>query len=77
MAMLQLKRLPDDLHAALRERAEAEDLSMSDFVIRLLRAELAVPSRRAWLDDVASHRPEEPLGLDIEQVMDDVRESER
>lgn len=34
--MLQVRNLPDDVHARLKERAAAEHLSLSDYVARQL-----------------------------------------
>lgn len=34
--MLQVRNLPDDVHARLKERAEAERMSLSDYVAREL-----------------------------------------
>lgn len=34
--MLQVRNLPDDVHARLKERAAAERLSLSDYVAREL-----------------------------------------
>ena len=72
MATLQVKRLPDEVHAALKQRAQAEGLSMSDLVTQILRRDLALPSVARWLQAV----PGEPAGheVDIEELMDDVRD---
>ena len=52
MATLQVKNLPDDLHAQLRARANEEGTTLSELVTRLLRRELAVPSMRRWLTEL-------------------------
>lgn len=49
MGMLQVKNLPDDLHAELAARAKAEHTSMSEWVTRLLRRELSRPSVSDWV----------------------------
>lgn len=49
MGMLQVKNLPDDLHAGLASRARAEGVSMSEYVTRLLRRDLAHPTVTEWL----------------------------
>lgn len=36
--MLQVRNLPDDVHARLKERAAAERMSLSDYVARELEA---------------------------------------
>ncbi|MDM4763192.1 hypothetical protein QT381_09240 [Galbitalea sp. SE-J8] len=45
MAILQIKRLPDEVHAALAVRARAEGTTMSE-----LAAEEAESAMRAWLE---------------------------
>jgi plasmid stability protein len=49
MAAIQVKNLPDDLHEALRRRAAAEGISLSELVTRTLRREAALPSLDEWL----------------------------
>jgi plasmid stability protein len=43
--MLQVRHVPDDLHATLRERAAANGLSLSEFVLRELQAVAVRPSK--------------------------------
>lgn len=43
--MLQVRHVPDELHAALRSRAAASGLSLSEFVLRELQAVAARPSQ--------------------------------
>jgi len=43
--MLQVRNVPDDLHAALRARAAASGLSLSEYVLRELRVLAARPSK--------------------------------
>jgi antitoxin FitA len=71
MATLQVKDLPDDLHAALRRRAAEEGTTLSALVTRLLRRELALPSTAAWLDELR-RRPVHPP-VDVVEVLDAVR----
>ena len=49
MAHLQIKNIPPHLHQALRERAELENMTMSDYVIDILQRDLDLPSPRQWL----------------------------
>ncbi len=49
MANLQIKDLPDDVHDELRRRAHMAGGSMRDYVLRLILADQAVPSREEWL----------------------------
>lgn len=49
MSTLQVKNLPDPLHAELRRRASAEGTTISELVTRMLRRELSRPSQADWL----------------------------
>ena len=44
MATLQIRNFPDDLKERLRARAERVDLTMSDYVIQLVRTEVERPT---------------------------------
>ena len=43
--MLQVRHVPDELHAVLRERAAENGLSLSEYVLRELQAVAARPSK--------------------------------
>lgn len=73
MGMLQVKNLPDGLHAALAARAKAEHTSMSEWVIRLLRRELSRPSVSEWVADLRS-RSYEPRDIDSAEAVRGARE---
>lgn len=49
MSTLQVKNLPEELHAALAARAKSEGVTMSEFVTRALHKELSRPSMADWL----------------------------
>lgn len=70
MANLQVKRVPDDLYAAAKARAASEGISLSELVIRLIKIETARPSMAEWLASVPRG---EPIEVDIEALMDEVR----
>jgi len=72
MASLQVKNLPDELHAALRERAEREGTTLSELVTRALRREVALPSMADWLGDLGRLEPVDP-GVDVPRLLDEVR----
>lgn len=44
MSTLQIRNFPDDLKEQLRERAHRADLTMSDYVIQRVRAEVRRPT---------------------------------
>lgn len=52
MGAIQVKNVPEELHAALRARAAAEGVDLQDYILGVLRRDLAVPSQRDWLDDL-------------------------
>jgi antitoxin FitA len=57
MSFIQVKHVPPALHAAVRERAAEEGMTVSDYVLDLLRRDLSLPSRRQWLARVANRQP--------------------
>ncbi|HET6952765.1 MAG TPA: hypothetical protein VFI47_20455 [Acidimicrobiales bacterium] len=52
MAVIQIRNMPDDLKERLRERARSADLTMSDYVIRLVREDLDKLTMDEWLERV-------------------------
>jgi plasmid stability protein len=49
MVNLQIRDVPDDIHAELRRRARASGRSLREYVLELLRADQALPTREEWL----------------------------
>lgn len=49
MANLQIKNIPEDIHAELRRRAQLEDTTVRDYVLGLLRHDQRLPARADWL----------------------------
>ena len=72
VATLQVKNLPDELHAGLRERASREGLTMSDYVTRLVRRDLRRPAMNEWLDSQLTRPTREDV--DAVAVLDEVRD---
>ena len=72
MANLQVKNVPADLHAELRDRAAREGTTLSELVTSLLRRELSLPSMAQWLDELKTL---EPFGveIDVPRLLDEVR----
>ncbi len=54
MSNVQVKNVESDIHDQLRERAAAVGLTISEYVLDLIRRDLRLPSRRQWLSEVAS-----------------------
>lgn len=57
MANLQIKNLPADVHEELRRRAEAEDMTVRDYVLRLLQHDQARPTRAEWWARIRARPP--------------------
>ena len=51
---MQVKNLDADVHQQLRVRAGAAGLTLSDYVLELIRRDLRTPNRRQWLGTVSS-----------------------
>lgn len=61
MGAIQIKNVPEDLHAAIRSRAAEEGKTVSDYVLDLIRRDLEVPTMRAWLARLKTREPVEPF----------------
>ena len=78
MSALQVRNVPEELHAALRERAEAEGVSVGEIVLRALRRELRRETFREWADRVANLPLERrPSREEVRAVLDEVRAERR
>jgi plasmid stability protein len=53
MGALQVKNIPPDLHDAIRRRAAEQGLTVSGYVLELVRRDLAGPSQREWFAELA------------------------
>jgi len=73
VATLQIRNFPDDLKRALRERSERADLTMSDYVIQLVRADLAQPTMDEWLARLAELPAHPELNLRAARALDEAR----
>ena len=47
-----MKNLEPEIHEQLRQRVADEGLTISEYVLDLIRRDLRRPSRREWLDTV-------------------------
>jgi hypothetical protein len=57
MGAIQVKDVPEELHAALRRRAIREGMTLADYVLDLIRRDLGIPSRREWFERLATREP--------------------
>ncbi len=71
--MLQVRNLPDGLHAALKERARSEGMTMSDYVTKVLQRDLAKPTMAEWIAE-QTRRNEPRREIDTISALDAARE---
>jgi antitoxin FitA len=50
--MIQLRNVPDELHKKLKARASEAGLSLSDYLLRDVKARAEQPTMREWLKKV-------------------------
>jgi plasmid stability protein len=67
MGAIQVKAVPEELHEALRRRAIQEGMSLADYVLDLIRRDLGLPSRREWLERLATRKP---VGLEPDAIVE-------
>lgn len=74
MQTFQIRNLPDDLKERLRARAAKHDLTMSDYVIQLIRDDLDKPTMEEWLARVESTiGPHPELNLTGARMVEEAR----
>ena len=73
MAALQIRNMPDELKERLRARAEKADITMSDYVIRLVRDDLDKPTMREWLERVRAQPLRTDLNLTAAEALAEAR----
>ncbi|MCL2788665.1 MAG: hypothetical protein FWD59_09300 [Micrococcales bacterium] len=75
MGHLQVRNLPDDLHAKLAARARSQGTNMSQYVTELIRGDLARPSMAEWLVTREKAWEGAPLRtIDTVAILDEVRD---
>jgi plasmid stability protein len=67
--MLQVRNVPDDLHAELRRRAAAAGMSLSDYVLR----ELQRVAERSTTAEVFARAASLRIPLPMDEVVEAVR----
>ena len=55
--MIQVRDVPDAVHATLKARAAREGMSLSDFIKRELTRVAERPSMQEWLDRTKQFKP--------------------
>lgn len=69
---LQIKNIPEDVHAELRRRAEARGMTLRDYVLGVLVRETGRPDMEQWLAEVLA-RPRVTLGESVVDIIHDER----
>lgn len=72
--VLQIGSIPEELERRLKERAAQEGMTMSEYVVLLISKDLALPSHRAFIEQLSRHEPVElghPAALDVEAARRD------
>ncbi|MGY1833182.1 FitA-like ribbon-helix-helix domain-containing protein [Geodermatophilus sp. SYSU D01180] len=67
--MLQVRNVPDDLHAELRRRAAAAGMSLSDYVLRELRR----VGERSPMAEALARSAALRIPLPMDEVVEDIR----
>lgn len=69
--MIQIRNVPDEMHRALKVRAAAEGMSLSDYI----KKELSWANEKdSWEEINARVKARGPLGLSTQEVVDLIRE---
>jgi plasmid stability protein len=68
---IQIRAVPDDVHAVMRARAAAAGMSMSEYLRSELIRLAAAPTMAEWLAMVASHPPAD---ISTQEIVDIIRE---
>jgi plasmid stability protein len=71
MGVMQVKNVPEELRMAARQRAAEEGLTVSEYVLALIRRDLAIPSQRRWLATLSTREPTDRA--DVLGALDAVR----
>lgn len=72
--MLQVRNLPDDVHAKLKQRAKDERMSLSDYVARELTELVATKSNREILEWAAQRNDKVWTSEDVVSAIREGRE---
>lgn len=74
MSNLQIKNLPDDLHARIRERSAHHGLSMRDYVLRLIERDIRRPTVDEWFERLAGRDRAVRGGISAAELIGEARE---
>ena len=73
--MIQIRDVPDQMHATLKARAAREGMSLSDFIKRELQRTVDRPTLQEWLDRTRNIKPlvTKRRAVDVIRQMRDAR----
>ena len=76
MGAIQVKNVPADLHERMRERARDRGLTLSQYILDVIRRDLRRPSWDDWFAAVDAADLDAPLPIDtiVEGIREDRRE---
>jgi plasmid stability protein len=71
--MIQVRDVPDSVHATLKSRAAREGISLSDFIKRELKHIAERPTMQEWLDRTRMAKPI-PSSKSAAQIIRELRD---
>ena len=71
VSAIQIKNVPPEFHDRLRERAQQEGRSLSEYALRVLGRDLSKPTTREWLDRL---RQDPPTDITSEEIVNSIHE---
>ena len=74
--MIQIRDVPDQVHAVLKARAALEGISLSDFLKKELERTVERPTMREWLERAREARPI-PAKRSAAQIVRELRDAAR
>jgi hypothetical protein len=75
VSAIQIKNVSEDLHIRLRDRARRQGRTLSEYVRRLIEADLALPTTEEWLERVKRRKP--VGGISSERIAELIHEGRR
>jgi hypothetical protein len=72
MGAIQMKHVPDELHDAIRTRARSRGLTVRDYLLDVVRRDLARPTKEEWFARLDELEPVE--GVDTAALIREIRD---
>lgn len=74
MPALQIRNVPEDVHAVLRKRAEAAGQSLSEYLLALVAVSASTPTLEEWFAELDTAGPVD-VGRDAAQLIREERDA--